>query len=110
SVSGQRALVLGAGGAARAAAYALGKAGASEVVIANRTFARARELSELLSGLGIEAVASPATPAALRKLLPMAQVVVNATSVGLKEADQSPLPPSSEFDPAGVAIDMIYRP
>jgi shikimate dehydrogenase len=109
-VEGQRALVIGAGGAARAAAYALGKGGAAEVVVANRTFARARDLCEHLAGLGIEAVASPASPAALRELLPMSQIVVNATSVGLKEPDQSPLPSPVEFDSAAVAIDMVYRP
>lgn len=109
-VEGQRALVLGAGGAARAAAYALGKGGAAEVVVANRTFARARELCQHLSGLGIEAVASPASPAALRELLPMSQIVVNATSVGLKAPDESPLPSAVEFDTNAVAIDMVYRP
>jgi shikimate dehydrogenase len=42
-VRGRRALVLGAGGAAKAAAYALRKGGAARVVIANRTAERAKE-------------------------------------------------------------------
>jgi shikimate dehydrogenase len=109
-IEGQRALVLGAGGAARAAAYALGKAGASEVVVANRTFARARELCAMLSDLGIEAVASPASPGALREMLPMSQIVVNATSVGLQAQDQSPVPADATFDSSAIAIDMVYRP
>ena len=110
AIAGQRALVLGAGGAARAAAYALGRAGASEVVVANRTFSRARELCAMLAGLGIEAVASPASVNALREMVPMSQIVVNATSVGLKSPDDSPLPATVDFDPAAVAIDMVYRP
>jgi shikimate dehydrogenase len=109
-VKGQRALVLGAGGAARAAAYALGKAGASEVVVANRTFSRARDLCAVLAEAGIEAIASPLSVAAMRELVPMSQVVVNATSVGLKNADESPLPVSVEFDSSAIAIEMIYRP
>lgn len=109
-LSGKRALVLGAGGAARAAAWALGRAGASEVIVANRTFQRARDLCLELSRDGIEALAAPATSGSLRELVPMSQVVLNATSVGLKAPDQSPLPPGVRFDPDAVAIDMVYRP
>ncbi|MBI5526409.1 MAG: hypothetical protein HY897_08740 [Deltaproteobacteria bacterium] len=47
-VRGRRALVLGAGGAGKAAAYALRKGGASRVAIANRTDARAREAASVL--------------------------------------------------------------
>lgn len=107
---GKRALVLGAGGAARAAAYALGRAGLTEVIVANRSFKRANELCLDLSKLGIDAIASPLTPGALRELVPLAQVVVNATSVGLNAPDESPLPPDVEFDPEALAIEMVYRP
>jgi shikimate dehydrogenase len=109
-VAGQRVLVLGSGGAARAAAFALGSAGASEVVVANRTFARARDLCALLSRLGIEAVASPYVSGALRELVPMSQVIVNATSVGLHAPEDSPLPATVDFNPGTVVIDMVYRP
>ncbi|MGD0231601.1 MAG: shikimate kinase [Syntrophorhabdales bacterium] len=50
--SGQKAIVLGAGGAARAAAFALLSAGGS-VVLSNRTFERARDAAK---ALGCEAV------------------------------------------------------
>ena len=106
----KRAIVLGAGGAARAAAFALGRAGVSEVIVANRTFRRSNELCLELSKLGIDAVASPLTAGAMRELVPMCQVVVNATSVGLKEPGQSPLPDGTEWDPDALAIDMVYRP
>jgi shikimate dehydrogenase len=109
-VRGQRALILGAGGAARAVAYALGKAGASEVVVANRTFSRARDLCAALAEHDIEAVASPLSLSAMRELLPLSHVVVNATSVGLNAPDQSPLPATLEFDSNAVVVEMIYRP
>lgn len=109
-ITGQRALVLGAGGAARAAAYAIGRAGASEVIVANRTFRRSNQLCLELSELGIDAVASPLSTGALRELVPMCQVVVNATSVGLNQPGVSPLPEGIAFDPDGLAIEMIYRP
>lgn len=106
----KRALVLGAGGAARAAAYALGRAGITEVIVANRTFRRSNELCLELSKLGVDAIASPLTPGALKELVPMSQVVVNATSVGLNQPDESPLPDDIEFDPDALAIEMVYRP
>jgi shikimate dehydrogenase len=70
---GARALVLGAGGSARAAIWALREAGASEVSIWNRTRSRAQELA---SEFGVRAVASPVP----------ADLLVNCTSVGLTDA------------------------
>jgi shikimate dehydrogenase len=109
-VRGQRALVLGAGGAARAAVWALGRAGAAEVLVANRTFDRARTLADGLSGHGIVARATPFGADALGELVPGCRLVVNATSVGLKSPSSSPLPDSVRFDPAAVVVDMVYRP
>jgi len=65
------ALVLGAGGSARAAVWALLDAGAASVSIWNRSPERARELA---GELGAEAVASPVA----------ADLLVNCTSVGLQ--------------------------
>jgi shikimate dehydrogenase len=70
-VAGMRALVLGAGGSARAAVWALGEAGASEVSVWNRTPERARTLAE---DLGARAVSAPV----------VADLLVNCTSVGLE--------------------------
>jgi shikimate dehydrogenase len=65
-----RALVLGAGGSARAAAWALRDAGASEVCVWNRTTERAEALAR---ELGVRAV----------KRAEPADLLVNCTSVGL---------------------------
>ncbi len=56
SPRGMRVLVLGAGGSARAAAWALREAGASEVSVWNRTPERARALAR---DLGVRAVGDP---------------------------------------------------
>jgi shikimate dehydrogenase len=71
SPRGMRALVLGAGGSARAAVWALREAGASEVSVWNRTSARAEALAR---DLEVRAVGE-AEPA---------ELLVNCTSVGLK--------------------------
>ena len=65
--------MLGAGGAARAAAWALRQAGA-EVTIWNRTASRAKRLAR---ELGVEAASRPGA----------AELLVNATSVGLRRED-----------------------
>jgi shikimate dehydrogenase len=91
SPRGQSALVLGAGGAARAVVWALQDAGAAEVSVWNRTRERAR-------GLDARVVDRPGP----------AEIVVNATSVGLHDDDLSSLP----LDGIGVprlACDLVYR-
>lgn len=75
-VTGMRAQVLGAGGSARAAVWALLDAGAAEVSVWNRTHTRAEELA---GELGARAVRSPEP----------ADLLVNCTSVGLSGADRS---------------------
>jgi shikimate dehydrogenase len=97
-VAGRRALVLGAGGAGRAAAWALAAAGA-DVAVWNRTPERAR----LLAGeLGVRAVTAPES----------AEILVNCTSVGLSDPDATfkALPVKADEMRAGsLVVDMVYR-
>lgn len=92
-VAGRRALVLGAGGAARAVVWALLEAGAAEVSIWNRTPARARDLA---GELGVRFVEDPEP----------ADVLVNATSVGL-DGSAADLPLARMGEPELVA-DLVY--
>jgi shikimate dehydrogenase len=99
SPAGRTALILGAGGSARAAAWALREAGASEVRVWNRTAERARALA---ADLGVTAVAR-ATPADL---------LVNCTAAGLDPT----VDPFKEL-PVGAddlgdylcTVDLVYR-
>jgi shikimate dehydrogenase len=91
-VRGRRALVLGAGGAGRAAAWALRDAGA-DVAVWNRTPERARALAGELE------VAHAERPDRT------ADVLVNATSLGLHGED---LPAELEPEPAAVVVDLVY--
>jgi shikimate dehydrogenase len=96
--AGRRALVLGGGGSARAAAWALLRAGAA-VSVWNRTPQRADALA---ADLGARAVAAP-TPA---------DIVVNCTSVGLSdpEATFKTLPlDADDWDAGTCVVDMVYR-
>ncbi|MFI5003668.1 MAG: shikimate dehydrogenase family protein [Solirubrobacterales bacterium] len=73
SPRGLTALVLGAGGSARAAVWALREAGAREVSVCNRTHARAVELASALDARAVE-------------LPERADILINCTSVGLAGA------------------------
>lgn len=107
-IAGRRVLVLGAGGAARAAVYGLAQAGAS-VTIVNRTMKRARRLAQQLqdrAGIGGLQVMTLDEAAGWGMSL-----IVNCTSVGLHpHITHSPWLFGLPF-PTGVTVyDMVYRP
>ncbi|MDA0167150.1 shikimate dehydrogenase [Solirubrobacter ginsenosidimutans] len=91
------ALVLGAGGSARAVLYALKQAGAKEIHLWNRTPARAQALAEEFgASLGVAT----------------ADIVVNTTSVGLRDPEETfkALPIVADELGAGcTVVDMVYR-
>lgn len=111
-VAGQRAVVLGAGGSARAVAYALAASGA-QVVLANRTPERAAALAASLQPRvagRLEAIALADT-GALQAALDEARLLVNATSVGLHPGpDLSPLPEGARLHPGLAVLDLVYAP
>jgi len=111
-VAGQRAVVLGAGGAARAVAYALAASG-THVVLANRTPERAAALAASLQphvAGRLEAIAL-ADAGALQAALAEARLLVNATSVGLHPGpDLSPLPEGVGLHPGLAVLDLVYAP
>jgi shikimate dehydrogenase len=97
SPQGRTALVLGAGGSARAAAWALRQAGAARVMVWNRTGERAVLLA---AELGVEAVAEPVA----------ADLLVNCTSVGLSDGSFKDLPvPADSLDEYTTVVDLVYR-
>jgi shikimate dehydrogenase len=99
ALSGARAVVLGAGGAARAVVFGLLARGAS-VVVLNRTPERARELAAALGAQG-------AGPLAGLGRTPF-DVLVNATAVGLAR-DESPVP-AEALPPGALVMDTVYEP
>ena len=96
------AVVLGAGGAARAVVYALKSAGVPEIRVVNRSVARTERLA---SDIGNPVVAGPWAA----EVLADANLLVNTTSLGM--TGQPPL----EFDllslpPAAAVADIVYQP
>ena len=98
-IPGKRILILGAGGAARAAAFVLSGAGAA-IFICSRRLGRARALAREVHGEAI----SRRHIAEIRF-----DAIVNATPVGLHpRAEDSPLR-ASELD-CQIVFDLVYRP
>ncbi|GHO89650.1 shikimate dehydrogenase (NADP(+)) [Dictyobacter formicarum] len=109
SLRGHTAILLGAGGAARAAAFALVDAGVEQLIILNRHLERARHLAADLLRYYDRPIFSLNDPSFL---IPRASsIIINATSLGLHE-DISPLPVETlaQFDPDTFIYDMIYNP
>src|SRR5215213_9104233 len=90
-LSGQRVLILGAGGAAAAITVAFSGVGVGELHIANRSLEHAIELRDKLRMAGIQKVEAH-TLDALEEPITEAAVVVNATPLGMKEGDALPPP------------------
>jgi shikimate dehydrogenase len=102
--AGCQVLLLGAGGAARAAACALMLDGARAIHVWNRTPARARALVEALDPDGTLLRLAPAPDPAGFDLL------INATAAGLDDGDPLPWEPGGDGGGPGALLDLVYRP
>jgi 3-dehydroquinate dehydratase/shikimate dehydrogenase len=98
TLEGARILVIGAGGAARAAVFSLKERG-SEVYILNRSAAPAKKLAH-------QARARIAKRAGLKKLA--FDVIINATPIGMGSSRETPLQ-EKEIN-ARYVFDMVYDP
>ena len=108
--AGKRALVLGAGGSARAAAWALAGQGASTEVW-NRTAERATELAEALSATAAGAAGALAAVSGEQARAAGYDLIVNCTAVGMEGAGDpfAELPMEREGLGEGlVLVDLVY--
>ncbi len=110
-VAGRRAVILGASGAARAAAFALAQGGVRQIAVVNRTIERAEELlGDVLAATDRDDIRlfffAPDADE-LRELLGESDLLINATSLGWR-GDETPLP-DVLLRPGGLVFDMVYR-
>ncbi|WEK53107.1 MAG: shikimate dehydrogenase [Candidatus Cohnella colombiensis] len=107
NLADSKIVVLGAGGAARGIVWALAQEHPAEIIVANRTEEKARELVATLSA---EANLTPIAWSQLQTACQDADVVINTTSIGMApNVDAVPLD-VSWLKPGAVASDLIYNP
>ena len=102
--AGKRVLLVGAGGAGAAMAFALAEAGVVALVVANRTVAKAEQIAARVRQAfpGISTVAGAADPTGF-------DLVVNTTPLGMREGDALPLDVSL-LTAEMVVADIIVKP
>jgi shikimate dehydrogenase len=104
-VKGAKVVLLGAGGAGRTAALKLANDGAAELHLINRTRSKAEMVAEELQKRFPEIECTLNYPAG------QVDLVINATSLGLKPADASPFDERQfSLRRTGAVFDMVYRP
>ncbi len=108
----QRVLLLGAGGAARAAAFGLAGERVASLTIANRTVRRAQSLAddlrEFLPNVSVVGLEEPA----LGKAAAECDLIVNSTSIGMSSGDgdgQTPLD-GGRIPSRALVYDLVYNP
>jgi len=110
--SSKKIVVLGAGGSSRSVSFTLAEK-AEELVILNRTFERAKKLVDDLSGLLGDSARTRAgrlSDGTLKKELEDADIVVNATSVGMNPKSTE-TPVDRDLLHHGIVVfDLVYEP
>jgi shikimate dehydrogenase len=104
-ISGKSILLLGAGGAGRTAALKLAADGAGELFLVNRTAAKAQQIAQEIR------LRWPNVRVHFDYPSRNVDLVLNATSLGLKAADPLPFDERQlSLHQVGAVYDMIYRP
>lgn len=105
-VKGTNALLLGAGGAARAIIAGFAKEKISSITISNRTKEKATSLVQFAKKIGVNANAISLDE--IGNSISEYKFIVNATSIGLKN-EQTPLP-TDTLSQDSVVYDIVYMP
>lgn len=111
----KKALMLGAGGSAKAVAYSLAEAGVSQLTMVNRTLSKAQRLIRTLRKQfpRLDCRVMHFDHSDWRKEIAFCDLIVNTTSVGLRQTDK-PLLRLRDIPPARgrkkLFYDLIYNP
>lgn len=107
-----RILILGAGGGAgRAAAVQCALEGCQRLILANRSIEKLSALQQQLAEFypSHKTQIIPHAQSSLHQCLPLVDLVINATNLGMK-ADDAPVLAGALLGNQHLAFDMVYRP
>ena len=106
-----RALIFGAGGAARAAIFGLVDVGVEVIGVANRTFEKGQALAQQVTG-EIEVLALSIGSPSLLDYVSSVNLIVNCTSMGMKHSSVEGVSPLSatSIPNSALVYDMVYTP
>ena len=109
---GRRALVLGAGGAARGVVLALVREGVSHLTVANRTLSRAERLVQIAQDGGVSSLAIPLAGRAMGGEAASADLIVNCTTLGMVHGPNEQGTPleRQQIPPTALVNDLVYNP
>jgi shikimate dehydrogenase len=104
-------VLLGGGGAARCLAQKLCLEGAAQLTILNRTLSRAEEIAaETKRNTDVQPAVTELNEENLRRVLPEANLLVNATSVGMYPNENETPVPADALHADLVVFDIVYNP
>ncbi len=108
----ETALVLGAGGAARAVVYGLAQAGVQRIVVLNRTRTRAQALlQDMAAHFPDRTLEAGHLPQDVGRFAGQAQLIVHCTTLGMHpRVDGLPWDEEVEFAPHQTVYDLVYTP
>lgn len=113
TIKGEKAVILGAGGAARAVVYTLLEGGIEEISIFNRTLEKAEKIKQALSPFPPKSRINifPLEEKRLKDKIEESHLLVNTTSLGMPpRVDNTPLPDEKLYHPDLLVYDLIYHP
>jgi shikimate dehydrogenase len=109
-LSGKSVLLLGAGGAAKAIAFSLAQE-VGELAVLNRSAEKAEELAEALGRMfNRKVVGGALSPDAVEKTLRDSDILINATSVGMKPNLSQSLVAPQWLRSDLTVMDIVYNP
>ena len=111
SLEGERILILGAGGVARAVAVMLAEKSVKEIVILNRTFRRAEEIAKEVNELSGKMLVTPMELDRWNELPQENYIVIQATKVGMfPMTDEAVIEDERFYQKVKLGYDLVYNP
>lgn len=110
-IKGRACIILGAGGAAKAAAYMLAKEGAEKIYLLNRSLERAIDLAAYVNGLFEKQIVYPLALSNYGKIPKGKYLAIQTTSVGMyPHTEAAPIEDAAFYEYIEDAVDAVYTP